>query len=112
MTQAVLDQLSIAPSHDVAEFAPGLGASARIIMERQRHCRVGVERDPPAMRSMTRLLPRQSNVFVVLSGADETTLTADSISVVLGEAILEDVGQDHRRFGIVTNFREIAEIAP
>ncbi len=88
MTQAVLDRLSIAPSHDVVKIAPGQGVSARIIMERRPQCRVGVERDPSVMRSMTRLLPRQPNVFVVLSGADETTLTADSISVVLREAIL------------------------
>lgn len=88
MTQTVLDRLSIAPSHGVVGIAPGLGVSARIITVRKPRCRVGAESEPSAMRSITRLLPRQPNVFVVLSSAEETTLAANSSSVVLGEAIL------------------------
>lgn len=88
MTRTVLDRLSIAPSDGVVGIAPGLGVSARIITERKPRCRVGVESEPSAMRSMTRLLPRQPNVFAVLNSTEEIILTADSISVVLGEAIL------------------------
>jgi SAM-dependent methyltransferase len=97
LTQKLLRGLSIGPGDDVAEFAPGLGVTARLILERHPRRYVGVERGAKAMRWTTRQLPQQLNVSVVVGAADETKLPAHSATVVLGEAMLTMNTQEHKQ---------------
>ncbi len=97
LTEKLLESLPIGPSDDVVEFAPGLGVTARLILERQPRRYVGVERDAKAMRWTTRHLPQQPNISVVVGAADETALPANSASVVLGEAMLSMNTQQHKQ---------------
>ncbi len=97
LTEKLLRSLSIGPNDDVVEFAPGLGVTARLILERQPRRYIGVERDVKAMRWTTRQLPQQPNVSVVVGVADETKLPANSASVVLGEAMLSMNTQEHKQ---------------
>ena len=97
LTEKLLEGLLIGPSDDVVEFAPGLGVTARLILERQPSRYVGVERDAKAMRWTTQHLFQQPNVSVVVGAADETALPANSASVVLGEAMLSMNTQEHKQ---------------
>jgi hypothetical protein len=97
LTENLLKSLAIDTSDDVVEFAPGLGATARLILERQPHRYVGVERDLKATRWTTRHLPQQPNVSLVVGAADKTNLPANSASVVLGEAMLSMNTQEHKQ---------------
>jgi len=70
LTEKLLRSLSIGPSDDVVEFAPSLGVTARLILERQPRY-VGVERDVKAMRWTTRQLPQQPNVKSIFTCAQD-----------------------------------------
>ena len=97
LTRALLDRLAIGPADDVVEFAPGLGVTARMILQRQPRHYVGVERDAAAAQWTGRQLPRSSNASVVVGAADRTTLPGDSASVVIGEAMLSMNTHEQKR---------------
>lgn len=87
LTRRLLDALAI-DSHDVVvEFAPGLGATARLTLERRPAAYVGVERDPDAAAAVGRLLtdPRDR---CQIGTASATGLDSASATVVYGEAML------------------------
>ena len=63
LTEKLLKSLAINPSDDVVEFAPGLGVTARLILERQPRRYVGVERDVKAMPWTARHLPAAAERF-------------------------------------------------
>lgn len=97
LTKSLLKSLSIDSSDDVVEFAPGLGATGRLILERQPRPYIGVERDAKAVRWTSGHLAPQPNASLVLGAADETTLPANSASVVIGEAMLSMNTQEHKQ---------------
>lgn len=97
LTEKLLESLSISPSDKVVEFAPGLGVTARLVLEHQPLQYIGVERDSKAMQWTTRHLPQLPNVSVVVGAADETNLPANSASVVLGEAMLSMNTHQHKQ---------------
>ena len=57
LTRALLDGLAIGPADEVVEFAPGLGVTARMILQRGPRCYTGVERDAKATQWTVRQLP-------------------------------------------------------
>jgi hypothetical protein len=59
-----------------------------LILKREPHSYVGLERDTKAMNWAARGLPRRPSVTVAPGVADRTNLPAASASVVLGEAML------------------------
>lgn len=96
LTRALLHGLVIGMEDDVVEFAPGLGVTARLILERGPRRYAGVERDAQAAWTR-RQLPARENVSVVVGTADQTTLPAGSASVVIGEAMLSMQTQEQKR---------------
>jgi SAM-dependent methyltransferase len=105
LTRALLDSLAIGPDDDVVEFAPGLGVTARMILERKPRRYVGVERDAKAMQWTARQLPRSPNVSVVVGAADQTNQPDGSASVVIGEAMLSMHTQERKRLIAAEAFR-------
>ncbi|WP_375309037.1 methyltransferase domain-containing protein [Bradyrhizobium sp. A5] len=97
LTRALLHGLVIGAEDDVVEFAPGLGVTARMILDRGPRRYVGVERDARAAAWTIRQLPARRNVSVVIGAADQTTLPAGSASVVIGEAMLSMQTQEQKR---------------
>ena len=88
LTRALLDGLAIGPVDEVVEFAPGLGVTARMILQRCPRCYAGAERDAKAMQWTARQLPTNPNISAVVGRADQTSLPAASASVVIGDAML------------------------
>lgn len=87
LTQTLLERLSIRPTDDVIEFAPGLGTTTRLLFEGSPRSYTAVERDANAA-GIVRSLLRDDRDRCVLGSAIETRLEASSASVVLGEAML------------------------
>jgi hypothetical protein len=97
LTRALLHGLVIGAEDNVVEFAPGLGVTARMILERGPRNYVGIERDAQAAAWTMRQLPARQNVSVIVGAADQTTLPAGSASVVIGEAMLSMQTQEQKR---------------
>jgi len=87
LTRRMLDALAIGPADDVVEFAPGLGATAKLTLQRGPASYVAIERDEAAAKHVGGLLrgPRQR---CVIGNAQATGLPPQSASVVYGEAML------------------------
>ncbi len=105
MTQSLLTTLNIGTDDDVVEFAPGLGVTARMIIDRKPRNYVGVERETKAAQWTVRQLPKRSNIAVVVGTAERTNLPAGSASVVLGEAMLSMNVQTHKEHIAAEAFR-------
>lgn len=87
LTRQLIEHLAAGGSDDVVEFAPGLGATARLTLSRRPRSYVGVERDQAVARQLQTELGG-SNARVVSASAESTRLAASSASIVYGEAML------------------------
>lgn len=87
LTRQLIDALAIGPGDRIVEFAPGLGATAKLALSRQPASYTGVERDEAAAAIVRRHLdgPDQR---CVLGHAEDTGLTDGQYDVVYGEAML------------------------
>ena len=87
LTHALLDALSIAAEDEVVEFAPGLGATARLTLQRNPKRYTALERDQEAAEATRKYLNDLQHRCVVAS-ADRTGLPQQCATVVYGEAML------------------------
>jgi hypothetical protein len=87
LTRKMLAALAIGPEDRVVEFAPGMGATARLVLERQPVSYCAVERDPAAAGLIQRKLTGQGRK-VVLGHAEDSGLPPERASVVYSEALL------------------------
>jgi hypothetical protein len=88
LTRQLLEFLNISSRDNVAEFAPGLGRTAKCILEYEPNSYIGIERDLAAKNWTDRHLPPRPNTTVVLGSAENTGLAAASRTVVVGEAMM------------------------
>lgn len=105
MTRSLLKGLAVGPKDDVAELAPGLGVTARLILEGKPHSYAGIERDADAAAWTARRLPGGANVSVKVGRADATQLPDEAVSVVIGEAMLSMHPPEHKRQIVEEAFR-------
>lgn len=87
LTHRMIEALKIGPSDEVVEFAPGLGETALLALQRKPASYTAVERDKDAAARVRRLLKRPE-LRCVVGLAEETGLPDASASVVYGEAML------------------------
>lgn len=95
LTRRMLEALAIGPQDRVVEFAPGLGATARMVLRRHPMAYWGVEREPAAAEYLRkRLAGTRANIL--LARAEESGLSSSSATVVYGEAMLSMQSQEHK----------------
>ena len=87
LTRRMLDALAITSSDDVVEFAPGMGATAKLTLQRAPNSYTAIERDEAAAHHVRGFLSAPQH-RCVLGNAQTTGLPAQSVSVVYGEAML------------------------
>ena len=87
LTRQMLNGLRIKSSDDVVEFAPGLGFTAQLTLNRKPASYTAVERDETAANAVRRYLTR-SNQTCLIGRAEETGLSDATATVVYGEAML------------------------
>lgn len=87
LTRRMLDALEISPRDAVVEFAPGLGVTARMTLERHPASYVAVEADDAAAARVRALLTAPAQRCIAGSAAD-VPLPENSATIVYGEAML------------------------
>ncbi len=92
LTRQLLDELAIQPSDSVVEFAPGLGVTARLALNRHPAAYTAVERDERAAMNLRRLFKGQHQ-RCLQGSADASGLPSASATVVYGEAMLTMQGE-------------------
>lgn len=95
LTRRMLDALAIGTQDRVIEFAPGLGATARMVLQRHPLAYWGVEREPAAAEYLRQHLS-ETPAKIVLARAEESGLPSSSATVVYGEAMLSMQSQEHK----------------
>lgn len=105
MTQALLTDIGVGSSDDVVEFAPGLGVTARLVLQQNPRSYVGVERDKAAAAWTSERLPARENVSVKIGHADATGLADGCATVVIGEAMLSMHPTEHKQEIIAEAYR-------
>ncbi len=86
LTERMLDGLAISSRDAVVELAPGLGATARLALERRPASYVGIERDQAAVSATRRALGNEHQCRQ--GSASHTGLESNSATVLYGEAML------------------------
>ncbi len=91
-TRWLLDRSGLGIDDDVVEFAPGLGVTAALALDRRPRTYCGVERDPVAARLVTGVVERHASATtaarVIVADAADVPLDDESATVVIGEAML------------------------
>jgi SAM-dependent methyltransferase len=87
LTRQMLSALAIGQRDRVVEFAPGLGVTARMVLQSSPSAYWGVEREPVAAQNLRQQLIA-SGVQIVQGQAQASGLPSACASVVFGEAML------------------------
>ncbi|MDO4913535.1 MAG: methyltransferase domain-containing protein [Bifidobacteriaceae bacterium] len=86
LSHAMLDHCNIT-GHNVVEFAPGLGRTARDILAKNPSNYTGIERDEQAQKIVSEIVSAH-NGKCINADATDTGLESDTYDVVIGEAML------------------------
>ena len=97
LTRLMLKLLAITPSDEVVEFAPGMGATARLTLAFTPSSYTAVERDSAAAKIVQSYLVVGPKQKCVVGSASETGLPAGCATVVYGEAMLTMQTEDVKR---------------
>ncbi len=87
LTARMLDALDVGPTDRVVELAPGLGATARALLDRQPASYTAVDADSDAAAT-TRAAVAPAGGQVLVGPAQHVPLDDGAASVVVGEAML------------------------
>ncbi|HVU27188.1 MAG TPA: methyltransferase domain-containing protein [Verrucomicrobiae bacterium] len=104
LTRIMLDRLDIQSHDSVIEFAPGMGITARMTLNRKPLTYTAVERDEVAAAEVRQYLggPEQR---CLIGTAEHTGLPAEAASVVYGEAMLTMQGPEQKARIVAEAFR-------
>jgi len=87
LTRWLLESAGLGPADRVVELAPGVGATAELLLAAGPKSYVGVERDPSMVARASRVIePRGGQLR--RGAADDTGLEPSAATVVVGEAML------------------------
>lgn len=100
LTAKLIDGLDIKRTDDVVEFAPGIGFTAALTLKRDPRSYTGIELDETAAGNLKGIVNGENRKIINTSAA-ETTLDADSVDKVYGEAMLT-MQADHRKSEIIS----------
>lgn len=104
LTTAILEGLDITSSADVTEFAPGLGATTQLLLDRTPSTYTGVERDPDAADAVRSILRGEQDRCIEAT-AQDSGLGDSSADVVTGEAFLTMQSPDNKQRIVREAFR-------
>jgi len=104
LTEDLLAALDIGPGDHVVELAPGVGATAKLIFERNPGGYTGIERDEQAAAQVN-AKAKNHRYQCIVGKARETHLSSHSCHVVLCEAHLAMQAEDRRRKIVAEVFR-------
>lgn len=87
LTLKLIENLDIHPTDRVVEFAPGLGITAQLVLQKNPKSYIGVEQTKEAAVSLQDKI-KGENRKIINASAQESTLSSNSADKVYGEAML------------------------
>lgn len=87
LTEKLVDMLRITPEDDVVEFAPGLGFTANLVLQRNPRSYIGIEQDATAANEISRIFNAPSR-RIVNNDVLHNGLEENCASLIYGEAML------------------------
>lgn len=87
MTKKLVENLNITSEDSIVEFAPGLGFTAQLALNKQPKSYVGVEMDEHHIEDLRKNISGE-NINFILGDAEKTGLANGSQDKVFGEAML------------------------
>lgn len=99
LTEQLVENLKINDKDDVIEFAPGLGFTANLSLQRHPHSYIGVDADPEAVRYLDNKI-KGNNLKFINGNAQEVELKECCATKLYGEAMLT-MHADHRKANII-----------
>lgn len=106
LTLKLIKNLNISQNDKIAEFAPGLGFTAKLALAQNPETYTGIDVDPDVIRRLNQKLAKNDTVIFHEGNAAETKLPAESKDKVFGEAMLT-MHADHRKLEIVREAHRI-----
>src|SRR5262249_30852008 len=88
LTKWLIDALAVSRRDNVVGLAPGLGVTARMLLERKPHSYLGIDRDPAAAARVMHRLGASSGAKCMVGRAEATGLPRECATIVLAEAML------------------------
>ncbi|MET3037213.1 methyltransferase domain-containing protein [Chryseobacterium sp. NRRL B-14859] len=99
LTREMLAMLNITPDDRVVEFAPGLGFTAKLTLEKNPASYIGIDAEQEAVNLLKKNFKHTSAQFQ-LGNAAQSSLADQSADKVYGEAMLS-MHADHRKSEII-----------
>lgn len=99
LTEKLVNNLEINNDDDVIEFAPGLGFTANLSLQKHPHSYIGVDADPEAIAYLQNKI-KGDNLSFINGNAQEVELKDACATKVYGEAMLT-MHADHRKANII-----------
>ncbi len=107
LTLKMLDELDIGMKDTVVEFAPGMGSTAKLVMEKKPGRYFGVDQNEEAIEHLSGLCSNNGYKFIKADITD-SGLRDNFATVVLGEAVLT-MQTDERKERIIKEAHRILE---
>lgn len=87
LTLKLIENLNIQHTHDVVEFAPGMGFTASIVLQKHPHTYTGIELNEEAAGRLKKFINGE-NRKIINANASDSTLPDNYADRVYGEAML------------------------
>ncbi|KAA0211916.1 MAG: class I SAM-dependent methyltransferase [Ignavibacteriaceae bacterium] len=105
LTQKLISSLDVTSNDNIVEFAPGLGYTASLVLNKKPKSYVGVDADSDVVSLLNRKFQGE-NIKFQLGNATQTGLDDNSKDKVYGEAMLT-MHVDHRKSEIIREAHRI-----
>ena len=105
LTLKMIDSLNITSNDNVVEFAPGLGFTANLTLQKNPKTYCGIELEPQAVKKLRKII-NGKNKKIVMGNAADSKMLPDSMDKVYGEAMLT-MHTDSRKSEIIEEAHRI-----
>lgn len=105
LTLKLIQNLNIDSSDDIVEFAPGLGYTASVALQKHPHTYTGIELNEEATKILRKSIHGEGRKIIIGNAAD-SSLDENFASKVYGEAMLT-MHADHRKSEIIREAHRI-----
>ncbi|MDX9704449.1 MAG: methyltransferase domain-containing protein [Weeksellaceae bacterium] len=105
LTQKLIDSLQIESKDKIVEFAPGMGKTATILIEKNPQTYTGIDADEQAVARLKQKFNKENTEFLIANAA-QTPLENASVDKVVGEAMLT-MQAEHRKAEIIREAHRI-----
>lgn len=106
LTLKMISALDISSKDDIVEFAPGIGYTAGLTLNKHPHTYIGVDADNEVVERLTKKMSKNGSISFVENKAEETSFTDASKDKVYGEAMLT-MHADQRKERIIKEAHRI-----